>query len=172
MQLETQNACAISSYRQCGLCRAERPHHHARCAARLCVVWHYLAPSWALTSRPTRLVTNCIVFSQYLSWVRAHHEHTLAQEDCLEHPVRDEQNCQALCAPLSEQFGIQSLPRDLVERGKRFVHQQHLRLSHRRSCNGGSHLHATGKLGWECLREIRQAHVLQHVHDLSARSRA
>ena len=71
-------------------------------------------------------------------------------------------------APDLQQFGLHELARLRVQRGERFVHQQHRRIGRQRAGQIHALLHAAGKLGWIVLLESDQAHQFDEVSVRSA----
>ncbi len=57
----------------------------------------------------------------------------------------DEDHGQPVLRPQFEKIVVQRLTRQLIERGKRLVHQQELRIGGHRACDGNAHLHSTGQ---------------------------
>src|SRR5262245_51351951 len=84
---------------------------------------------------------------------RGHYHDPLREIDRLEHRMGDEHDGLAERLPERQQVIVEAKARDLVERRKRLVHKQELRLGDESARDRGAHLHATGELARIALRE-------------------
>src|ERR1035441_679881 len=72
-------------------------------------------------------------FGEYAARARRHQHDALRQVHRLEYRMRDEDHRAAQRLPQRQQIIVELEAGDLVERGKRFVHQQQLRLGRQRA---------------------------------------
>lgn len=82
--------------------------------------------------------------------------------------VRHEERGKSERAPKRSQMVIECLPRDLVERRKRFVEEKKRGLHDERPCQRHPHLHSAGKLGRVTTRGICQADLRECVERLAS----
>ena len=74
---------------------------------------------------------------------------------------------QAACRPQRQQFAVEPLPRELIERAERLVHQQQIRRGDERAGDRRTHLHAPRKLAREVAGEIGQADQRERGIDIA-----
>src|SRR5262249_43537978 len=98
-----------------------------------------------------------------------HHDYALGKIDGLEHTMADEDDGLAQRTPEREQVVVEAKAGDLVERGKRLVHQQELRLGHERARDRGAHLHSPRELARIALREAGKADARERGVDARLR---
>ncbi len=96
---------------------------------------------------------------------RRHHHHALREIDRLEHRMGDEHHRHAQLAPQRDQIVVELEPRDLVERRKRLVHQQHARRGDQRARDRDPHPHAAGELARIGVGEFAKADARKRLHD-------
>ena len=98
--------------------------------------------------------------------IAAQHDHAIGQQhgflDVVGHN-EDRLRRHLLVGPQLQQFAAQVLRREHVERGERFVHEQHLRLDHQRARETHALLHAAGKLFGIRRLEAVEAHGVDHL---------
>ena len=91
------------------------------------------------------------------SGARRHHDHTIGERDGFIDRVRNEDDCHAIGYPQRLEIKPQLLPRQRVERAKRFVHEQHGRPVKERTGNGGPLLHPSRQFERIAVVKIFQA---------------
>src|SRR6266700_8102447 len=84
---------------------------------------------------------------------RGHHDDPLREIDRLEYGMGNEDDRLAQRLPERQQVVVEAKARDFVERRKRLVHQQELRLGDQRARDRGAHLHPARELARIALRE-------------------
>ena len=94
---------------------------------------------------------------------RAHHHDAIRQVDRFVDLMRDEQHGLARLAPDLQQLGLHELAGLRVERGERFVHQQHLRIGRQRPREIDALLHAAREFGRIMPLETGEADQLDEV---------
>ena len=78
--------------------------------------------------------------------------------------MRDEHDTAARVPPHAAQIVLQGVARELIQRGKRLVHQQHARCIGQGTGQRDAHAHATRQLSRPGGLESGQAHTVQRRH--------
>ncbi len=90
-----------------------------------------------------------------------HHDDARGQVGALENGMGDKDHAQRVFLPQFEQIVVERLPRQLVERRERLVHQEKLGLCGNGARDGHAHLHAAGELAWKGFLEAIEPDALQ-----------
>lgn len=97
------------------------------------------------------------------SWMRRKHHNTAAYDQRLFNRVGDEKQRKALFFPERQQLFLHRAPRQRIQGGEGFVHQQDARFHRQRTGDGDALLHAAGERMGHRVSKFRQTDFVKKM---------